>query len=256
MIRIASIDNISAQAFGLSAPEFPAVVDLMSPAETFTAMESGRYDAALLPTACLPLVGGEVETLGAFGIACTGPVSSVRFYCKKPLERILATREPVYVSGKSRTSRRLLDVLCQMKYGQRPRLTPDPSEAAGRLYIGEDAYTIDSEERSWPVAIDMGAWWYAETGLPFVFATWVARKGLSPDDRKNIIGWLRTNTLQAASRDGRRTLGSRRLSAMTSHAFAMNYYTRIRSRLTRTDFAGMRHFLALTQEHLQCSLSV
>jgi len=255
MIRIASIDNISAQAFRLHAPDFPAVVDLMSPAKTFRAIESGHYEAALLPTACLPSLRGKIETLGAFGIACTGPVSSVRLYCKKPLSQILSTRAPLFVSAKSKTSLRLLSVLCQMEYGQFPTLTPDPSQALGRLYIGEDAYTVSAEERAWPEVIDMGAWWHAKTGLPFVFATWVARIGLSPHDRNNLLGWLRTNTIQAESQTGRRALGSRHLSAMTSRAFAQSYYKRIRTRLTPIDFLAMRRFLALTQEYLPCSLS-
>lgn len=255
VMRIASIDNISAEAFGLLSPEFPADVVPMSPAKTFKAIESGRYDAALLPTACLPLLRREVEALGAFGIACTGPVSSVRLYCKKPLERILRSGAPLYVSAKSQTSRRLLSVLCEMEYGQSPTLTPDPSEAVGRLYIGEDVYTVNAEERSWPVAIDMGAWWCAKTGLPFVFAIWVARRDLSSENRENIIGWLRANVEQAESQKGRRLLGRKRLGAMTSRAFAMDYYTRIRARLTPADFDGMRYFLSLTEEQLQCGLS-
>ncbi len=255
MIRIASIDNISAQAFSLLPPKFPADVVGMSPAKTFKAIESGHFDAALLPTACLPLLHRQVEAVGAFGIACTGPVSSVRLYCKKPLKRILASGAPLYVSAKSRTSRRLLSVLCEMEYGQRPRLTRDPSEAAGRLYIGEDVFTASAEERSWPVAIDMGAWWYAKTGFPFVFAMWVARRELGCEARKNIHGWLRANTIRAESQEGRSLLSRRHLGALTSQAFSIDYYTRIRPRLTRADFDGMRYFLSLTEEQLQCGLS-
>lgn len=256
MIRIASIDNISAQAFGLLPPEFPADVVAMSPAKAFAAIESGPYDAALLPIACLPLLRREVEAVGAYGIACTGPVSSVRLYCKKPLEQVLRTGAPLYVSAKSQTSRRLLSVLCEMEYGQRPRLTRDPSKAAGRLYIGEDVFTVNAEKRSWPVTIDMGAWWYAKTGFPFVFAMWVTRRDLGCEARKNVLRWLRANIARAESEEGRCLLGRGCLSAMTSQAFALDYYTRIRARLTSADFDGMRHFLSLTEEQLQCGLSV
>lgn len=255
MVRIASIDNISAQAFHLFPAEFPSEIVATSPTETFTAIQSGRADAALVPTACLPLLEGEVETLGAFGIACTGAVSSVRLYCRMPLEQILETGAPLYVSGKSQTSRRLLNVLCEMEYGKLPRLTRDPKEAVGCLYIGEDVFAVNANERDWPVMIDMGAWWHAVTDLPFVFAIWVARRGLAIEAKRNIIEWLNTNTLKAGSQKGRRLLARRGLSEIVSEAFAMEYYARIRPNLTPTDFDGMRFFLSLVEEQLQCHSS-
>lgn len=254
MLRIASVDNISARAYGLAPPPFPAEIAYMSPAKVCDAIESGQYDAALLPVASLSSIQRDVESIGAFGIACTGAVSSVLLCCKYPLARILRAQAPIYVSEKSRTSRELLIALCRAAYDRTPRLTAHPDEAAAKLYIGEDALEV-ARDSSWGGVVDMGDWWHKMTGLPFVFARWVVRRELTASSRTRIHGWLSANANKATTVEGRRLLAKQRHEALSTEEIAFAYYTRIRPGLTSDDLAGMTHFLKLIEEHEACRLT-
>lgn len=254
MLRIASVDNISARAYGLVPPSFPAELAFMTPANVYDALESGQYDAALLPVGSLPFVQRDIETIGAFGIACTGAVSSVLLCCEYPLAQILHTQAPIYVSEKSRTSRELLTVLCRDTYNCTPKLTTDPDKAVAKLYIGEDAL-IATRDSAWQEVVDMGEWWHEMTNLPFVFARWVVRQDLPTSSKEQIDRWLLASVDKATSPQGRRLLAEQRHATLRTKDSAIDYYTRIRTRLSCDDLAGMTQFLERIEEHAACRLT-
>ena len=73
-----------------------------------------------------------------------------------------------------------------IRYGVRPermqlgiRDSIAVCEADAILVIGDRAMDLDTHEfcESW----DLGEQWLKETGLPFVFAMWVARDGAMPE---------------------------------------------------------------------------
>jgi chorismate dehydratase len=71
---------------------------------------------------------------------------------------------------------------------------------AARLVIGDAALVLDAKRRSgagvdYPHAYDLGAEWKGWTGLPFVFAVWVAQRTTSVD------GALAVHAGLIASRD-------------------------------------------------------
>jgi chorismate dehydratase len=120
-------------------------------------------------------------------ITCDGPVHSVALFSKRPIEDL--TGRTVLLSASSRTSILLLELLCQHRWGIRPRFATARAEAGDLptlaalpheavLVIGDAALHL-SGKSLYPVKIDLGAEWKAWTGLPFVFAVWAARRDSS-----------------------------------------------------------------------------
>jgi chorismate dehydratase len=109
-------------------------------------------------------------------IACHGAVRSVRllFRCSPANVRTLALDEG------SRTSAALAQVLLHDQFGVRPKLQPLPiaadfqaCDADAILIIGDRAMQVNTDR--YLEAWDLGEKWCQWTGLPFVFAMWVAK---------------------------------------------------------------------------------
>lgn len=111
-------------------------------------------------------------------IACRGPVWSVRlfFRCEPSKVRTIA------MDIGSRTSAALTKVLFHGQFGFVPEAIPlelsdDPREtkADAVLVIGDRAMHPESLRNDFHSEWDLGQVWLEQTGLPFVFAMWVAR---------------------------------------------------------------------------------
>jgi chorismate dehydratase len=128
-------------------------------------------------------------------ISCDGPVRSVMLFSRVAAERLDARR--VLVTRSSMTSVALLELLFDHVWKARPSFVPADGEIAdlarseqpehdARLIIGDAALLLSSGAselaREYPHAYDLGAAWKAWTGLPFVFAVWVAQRS-SPVER-------------------------------------------------------------------------
>jgi chorismate dehydratase len=105
--------------------------------------------------------------------------------------------EQVLVSRSSMTSVALLDLLFDNVWKARPVFVPGDAEAddlrrdrspvAARLVIGDAALMLrhrshpvaEAHGREYPYVYDLGSEWKAWTGLPFVFAVWVARRDVA-----------------------------------------------------------------------------
>ncbi|MBK6455874.1 MAG: menaquinone biosynthesis protein [Gemmatimonadetes bacterium] len=127
-------------------------------------------------------------------ISCDGPVRSVMLFSKRPARDLSGHR--VIVSRSSMTSVALVELLCEHVWRARPEFVPGNSELAdiarfgeeaheARLVIGDAALILNDARRGardgadarYPyVVYDLGSEWKAWTGLPFVFAVWVAQR--------------------------------------------------------------------------------
>jgi len=149
-------------------------------------LADGGADAALLPTTEI-LRGCSAGIISGGGIACRGPVDSVKFYHRGPLSHLRLA----HVDRGSRTSVALLKVLLAETEGVYPlfrELEPIPgtipAPGEGVLVIGDRCFAFDRWLAGDPVAaeaissLDLGASWLDHTGLPFVFAAWAAAPSL------------------------------------------------------------------------------
>ena len=132
-------------------------------------------------------------------ISCDGPVQSVMLFAKQPAEELDGKR--VVVSRSSMTSVALLELLFENVWHARPEFVAGDAEMSdiasfdrerheARLVIGDAALVLRGEARphvvtgsardgdmpSYPFAYDLGKTWKDWTGLPFVFAVWVAQR--------------------------------------------------------------------------------
>jgi chorismate dehydratase len=130
-------------------------------------------------------------------ISCDGPVRSVMLFSKRPAEELDGKR--VIVSRSSMTSVALVELLFENVWRARPEFVAGDAEMSdivefdrdvhdARLVIGDAALVLRGEARphvasthapgppSYPFAYDLGDTWKSWTGLPFVFAVWVAQR--------------------------------------------------------------------------------
>ena len=156
-------------------PGAQLVLDL--PSRLADELAAGRLDVALVPS---------IEYLRRPGctivsdacIACDGPVRSVRLYSRRPLARIAT----LALDEGSRTSAALVQILLAERYAIRPRLEQLPIGATVEQ-TGADAIMLIGDRGMLPpdgnfeFVWDLGAEWSQWTGLPFVFAMWIARPG-------------------------------------------------------------------------------
>ena len=125
-------------------------------------------------------------------ISCDGPVRSVVLFSRIPISELGGKR--VLISRSSMTSVALLELLFANVWGVRPEFVPGNAELTdiagfgdelhdARLVIGDAALRLfDATTRGgplsklYPVRVDLGQAWKDWTGLPFVFAVWVAQR--------------------------------------------------------------------------------
>jgi chorismate dehydratase len=114
-------------------------------------------------------------------VSSTGPVGSILLFSKRPIETLGGLT--VLYSNQSETSASLLKIILTRFYqidcryqGSDLTLHDGLSDHSAYLLIGDDALR---EALKWPglFIYDLGDLWYRETGLPFVFALWIAGRG-------------------------------------------------------------------------------
>ncbi len=121
-------------------------------------------------------------------LGCDGPTLTVRLYSTGPIERITE----VHCDTDSHTSVVLLQILLREIHGITPRRVDFDARghAAGdgardlpdaMLLIGDKVVTDAPPEGRYAHQLDLGAAWVELTGLPFVFALWLARRDAEPE---------------------------------------------------------------------------
>lgn len=141
---------------------------------------NNEIDIGLVPVAILPSMR-EAHIITDHCIGCDGPVASVCLFSDVPVEQV----EKVLLDYQSRTSVRLAKILLKEYWKITPQIIDAKEDfrnhikgTTAGLVIGDRAF----EQRTIsPYIYDLGEAWKAFTGLPFVFATWIANKALPAD---------------------------------------------------------------------------
>ena len=118
-------------------------------------------------------------------ISCDGPVRSVMLFSKRPVQELDGRR--VLVSRSSMTAVALLELLFDHVWRAEPDFIPGDAEIGdiarfdeephdARLVIGDAALLLDGSATPYAYRYDLGSEWKTWTGLPFVFAVWVAQR--------------------------------------------------------------------------------
>ena len=162
------------------------------PTELNHLVSEGKLDVSVVSAVEYARDSRRYLLLPDLAISCDGPVRSVMLFSSRPAEEL--GRERVLVSASSMTSVALLELLFEHVWQARPEFVrgdaehgdaehgdDDAGECVARLVIGDAALVLaDKRRRSgngrYPYAYDLGQEWKAWTGLPFVFAVWVAQR--------------------------------------------------------------------------------
>jgi chorismate dehydratase len=158
------------------APQGRLLLDY--PSRLADELAAGTLDVALIPS--IEFFHDPAYTIVSDAcIACRGPVMSVKLFSRAPLESI----RTLALDEGSRTSVALVQILLQERFGIRPKLealplgaSPTDSSADAVLLIGDRA--MHSPGGPFAAVWDLGEEWTRWSGLPFVFAMWVARAGV------------------------------------------------------------------------------
>jgi chorismate dehydratase len=166
------------------------------PSKLLRTLVEDQADVALCPVIDFQTSPVDLSIVPVGGIGSDGATHTVRVFSRRPIEEI----ERVHTDGDSHTSVALLTVVLEALHGRRPelfKLGRGPFENASYpealLLIGDKVVRDDPGTESYPHQLDLGEAWKELTGLPFVFACWMARADRDLHDLPGILAenWAR-----------------------------------------------------------------
>lgn len=151
---------------------------------------------------------GRYDLIEGHSISSRGPVGSIFLFSKRPI--VALDNITVFTSSQSETSVALIHIILKkfLKIECTFASTSDPIEEVmgheeAYMLIGDDALR---ESLNWPglQIYDIGGLWYANTGLPSVFALWIVRKECCAERKELLDRFIRD--LDAAKASALRNL--------------------------------------------------
>lgn len=213
-------------------------VQLAHPRVLAQALRAGELDAALVPVFELLRAPEEYVAVNGVAIASDGPVYSVYVAHERPLAQLRG----VLGDPASLTSIHLFQVLAKGALGLDLPLMEaqpgrEPASDEGRLWIGNQAIAQRLQHDSGMSFWDLGEAWTAWTGLPFVYAVWVLRRGLP--DVPGVADAFRMLARAGMARIPEIAAGELEFGS----ALALEYLSRhIRFELGSNELAGLNRF--------------
>ena len=216
MQTIASVSFLNAKPLVDGLEDEPGLTLLSYvPARLLDTLVERAAQVALCPVIDFQLAPCDLAIVPAGCIGSDGATLTVRVFSHSPLEDLCR----VHVDGDSHTSVALLQVVFAERYGRRLELSTlrlrgvtgsdEPHDAL--LLIGDKVVRDEPDPILYPFQLDLGEAWKDLTGLPFVFAIWMARADAELGDLPALL--LR-----------RRQANSRRIpEIVTAHARSLGW---------------------------------
>ncbi|SHE87899.1 menaquinone biosynthetic enzyme MqnA/MqnD family protein [Pedobacter caeni] len=170
-ISAVSYTNTKPFIYGIEHSELRSKIDLSLdiPTDCAAKLISNQVDIGLIPVAAIPMVPN-ANIVADYCIGSVGAVNSVFVFSQVPFGEIRTVR----LDSHSRTSNNLAKVLLKFHWKQEVSYTTDPdAKTEAIVLIGDRTF---GKKADYPYAYDMGEEWMKFTGLPFVYAAWVANK--------------------------------------------------------------------------------
>jgi chorismate dehydratase len=177
--RIGAVSYLNTRPLllGLAHEGFKNRIDLVKsyPAKIAQDLLSGQIDIGLVPVAIIPQLT-HPHIISNYVIGTNGAVASVALFSQVPIDEI----KSIYLDYQSRTSVQLLKILLAQFWKKEVEFLAATegyidqiSGTTAGLIIGDRA--LDNLNK-FPYMYDLGLAWKQHTGLPFVFAAWVANQ--------------------------------------------------------------------------------
>jgi chorismate dehydratase len=206
-IKVAAVSYLNTKPllYGIERSAVMNDIDLVVdyPANLARSLKDGSIDMALLPVAAIPGIEG-ARIVSDYGIAADGDVASVAIFSHVPMAEI----ESVYLDYQSRTSVRLAQLLLE-KHWKKEVVFKEATEHYIDYINGTNAGIIIGDRalqqlNNFEYIYDLAEGWKEYTGLPFVFAAWVANKELPASfvaafNEANALGLAHIDEIVAAN---------------------------------------------------------
>jgi len=209
------------------------------PSKIADMLMDGTIDAGLVPISIIPQLQ-EWHIVADYCIGAEGDVASVCLFSEVPVEKI----ERVLLDYQSRISVHLCKILLRHYWKISPvqedakeNYIRDINGTTAGVVIGDRAL---AQRKVSPYIYDLAGAWKAMTGLPFVFAAWIANKQL-PDD----FIW-RFNEANATGLENMDKVIAENQNAV--YDLNVYYKKNISYKLTKEKLEGMNKFLELLKE--------
>ncbi len=246
--RIGAVSYLNSKPLIWSLPELArgsrVLVDL--PARLADTLEAGHLDVALVPSVEY-LRHADWKVVSDACVACNGPVRSVKLYCRVPLARI----RTLALDEGSRTSAALTRILLREQYGLNPKIRRLPvgvgaeaCDADAVMLIGDRA--MQASDNGFAPVVDLGEEWTRWTGLPMVFAMWIAREGVDCQPLSRVLSEARDRgvaRLEEIARAEARGLGVAEADCLAYLRDHLCY------RMGRRERRGLSVFYELAAQH-------
>jgi chorismate dehydratase len=250
IIRVGAVSYLNAKPLYYRLEEWSDRVELSMdlPSRLAERLASGELDLAMIPSVeYLRGASTGYEILPGFAIAARGAVRSVKLFSRVPFEEV----DRLALDEGSRTSQALARVWLEARHGVRPStietlpmgVSALESTADAVLVIGDRAMKVP--DAPFHSVVDLAEAWNELTGLPFVFALWVARPGVDLGDLPDVLARCRAEGLadagELAARYGPR-LG-------IDLDVCVDYLTRVLSyELGEPEVEGLRRFARMAAD--------
>jgi chorismate dehydratase len=177
--RIGAVSYLNTRPLllGFAQEGFKNRIDLVKsyPANIAADLLAGQIDIGLVPVAIIPELSNP-HIVSKYVIGANGAVASVALFSEVPIDQI----KSIYLDYQSRTSVKLLKILLAQYWKVEvnflvatERYIDQISDTTAGVIIGDRALENLSK---FPFVYDLGLAWKQHTGLPFVFAAWVANQ--------------------------------------------------------------------------------
>lgn len=189
-IRVAAVSYLNTKplTYGFEQGQMANEIELLFeyPAKLAAMLMDDSVDIGLVPVAVIPAMK-EFEIISDYCIGASVEVASVCIFSEVPIQEIKA----IYLDYQSRSSVALVKILLSKHWKITPQLlsATEGYEASingttAGLVIGDRAL---SQRKNTKYIYDLATAWQEMTGLPFLFAAWVANKKLPQEfkDRFN-----------------------------------------------------------------------
>ena len=179
--KVSAVSYLNTTPFmqGLKESKLIDTIDLQLdyPAICADKLINDEVDIALVPVSVIPQLDN-AYIISDYCIGADGRVDTVCLYSDVPIEEI----QTIALDYQSRTSVALLKILLKEYWQVKPELNNTKlgfeDKIKGKhaaLVIGDRAFPLNAKHQ---YIYDLSAIWKKMTGLPFVFATWVANTEL------------------------------------------------------------------------------
>ena len=177
--RIGAVSYLNTRPLllGMEQSPFKERIDLVKsyPAQIAQALLDDTIDIGLVPVAIMPLLKNP-QIVSKYVIGAEGEVASVALFSQVPMDQI----KKVYLDYQSRTSVALAKILFKNYWKKEVEFLiategymNEISGTTAGIIIGDRALaSLNRFEHIY----DLGLAWKEYTGLPFIFAAWVANK--------------------------------------------------------------------------------